>query len=168
MQPVTLFNASAVATCILLLSGCQGMPFAKTTDKHVVINAPTAVKETYPVLPPAANMVRVTEGQRVTLSDKPVTLHFDKVVSDSRCPTDVKCIWAGNASIVLTVTPNNSPSNTLTLSTGDLRGDLVRKASVGGYDISLETLYPTPSATVNFDKLSGKYMADIKVVPTAP
>lgn len=42
-------------------------------------------------------------GQTLVLED--VTLRFSAVEEDSRCPTDVVCVWAGNARARLDVSP---------------------------------------------------------------
>ena len=39
--------------------------------------------------------------QSVNIGD--VSLKFEKVLSDSRCPTDVNCVWAGEAIVIIVV-----------------------------------------------------------------
>jgi hypothetical protein len=46
----------------------------------------------------------VTVGQSVLINGVRVTLN--KVVSDSRCPKDVQCIWAGNVVVEVTLQSN--------------------------------------------------------------
>ena len=36
-------------------------------------------------------------GGRATVTGADVTVRFESVASDSRCPTGVQCVWAGNA-----------------------------------------------------------------------
>ncbi|MGI0491277.1 hypothetical protein ACN4EG_05660 [Alkalinema pantanalense CENA528] len=40
-------------------------------------------------------------GQEVVLSQSPIKLTFDSVLTDSRCPIEVNCYWAGNAEVKL-------------------------------------------------------------------
>lgn len=35
-----------------------------------------------------------------------VTIKFLKVVTDSRCPKDVQCVWAGKAEVLVSITKN--------------------------------------------------------------
>jgi len=37
-----------------------------------------------------------------------VVITFVRVKEDSRCPSDVQCVWAGNAAVELTLTPGGS------------------------------------------------------------
>ena len=40
-------------------------------------------------------------GQTATLDGLPVT--FDDIVTDSRCPSDVQCVWAGEAIVTVAI-----------------------------------------------------------------
>ena len=46
--------------------------------------------------------VRLEEGQSVALQAFDATLTFAEKLEDSRCPTNVTCVWEGQAKIVLT------------------------------------------------------------------
>ena len=43
-------------------------------------------------------------GQSITIASEDLKLRFDAVVSDSRCPSDVQCIRAGEAEVTLIAT----------------------------------------------------------------
>lgn len=43
-------------------------------------------------------------GQFVKIRGEDLTIKFDGVISDSRCPKDVVCVWAGEALMQLTTT----------------------------------------------------------------
>lgn len=58
----------------------------------------------------------LTPGTTATLSGEDTQITFRGVVSDSRCPVDVTCVWAGNASIELTIVQRGSPVQTRILS----------------------------------------------------
>jgi hypothetical protein len=47
-------------------------------------------------------------GQTVTIDGEDLKLKFDSVVSDSRCPSDVVCVWAGEAEVRLIATQNGA------------------------------------------------------------
>lgn len=38
-------------------------------------------------------------GQEFSLNDNELIIRFLEIVNDSRCPTDVQCIWAGEVSV---------------------------------------------------------------------
>ena len=40
-------------------------------------------------------------GQTAYVADTRLSIRVDGVPEDSRCPTDVQCVWAGNARVVL-------------------------------------------------------------------
>lgn len=153
----------AIVPALAVLGACSSH-----TTKTTPITSTSAVdmiKNTYPKLPPAAGMVRLTEGQSVYLKDKNLNLKFVKVLADSRCPQNTQCIWAGNATAVVEVMSNTSRPQALELSTGDMRGNLVRKGTFEGKTISLETLYPIPTKSIDFNDIKGKYMVDLKITP---
>ncbi len=53
-----------------------------------------------------AGEVRIPLGETATLDGLSIT--FDAVVSDSRCPSDVECIWAGEATVTLRIDGTSS------------------------------------------------------------
>ena len=42
-------------------------------------------------------------AQMAVVGDTGLTVTFDRVAADSRCPVDVQCIWEGDATVVLGV-----------------------------------------------------------------
>ena len=78
-------------------------------------------------------------GETATV-DGALSLTFEKVGEDSRCPTGVQCIWAGNGAVVMTVTPLGAPSYSVQLNT-----TLTPSAATAGtYRISFVGLKPYP------------------------
>ncbi|MFN2443730.1 MAG: hypothetical protein ABR517_13715 [Thermoanaerobaculia bacterium] len=65
-------------------------------------------------------------------------LEFANVVSDSRCPRDVQCVWAGDAVIVLRASDENG-SASLTLHTNG-----PGTARFGIWEVQLVELRPVP------------------------
>jgi hypothetical protein len=51
--------------------------------------------------------VTLAIGQSLSTPDGRASLRLDDVVSDSRCPTGVQCIWQGTAEVAITVTAND-------------------------------------------------------------
>ncbi|HEX6037314.1 hypothetical protein [Longimicrobium sp.] len=46
-------------------------------------------------------------GSRATVAGADVTVRFESVASDSRCPTGVQCVWAGNAVVRAVLSQGN-------------------------------------------------------------
>lgn len=74
-----------------------------------------------------------------------VKLQFSAVLSDSRCPSDVVCVWAGNAEIELIAGPTvgYGPSERVTVNT-TLEPKFV---TARGLTLSVLDLSPTPVST---------------------
>jgi len=82
-------------------------------------------------------------GQQVTLRGERLRIKFAAVKEDSRCPSDVTCIWAGNAAVQLDVSISRRDSKLLTLNTGgtsSLPGEVLYR----GYELRLLGLNPYP------------------------
>jgi hypothetical protein len=43
-------------------------------------------------------------GQQVSITGESLAVSFNKVISDSRCPTGVECFWAGEVSCLVDIT----------------------------------------------------------------
>ena len=56
-------------------------------------------------------------GQSATIADLGLWMRFIQVAEDSRCPTQVVCVWAGDAAAVIEVAPLNGDSKEDTLHT---------------------------------------------------
>lgn len=170
----TTLTTSALLLSGSLLSACSSMGInnPKTTTDTVRVTLPTTdsavVNATYPALPPTQGMIRLVEGQSTFLKDKNLNVKFVKISEDSRCPQKAQCIWAGSATAQLEVMATTSRPQTINLTVGALKGEQQRNANVLGYNVSLETVYPTPATDLGTEKLAGKYVIDIKVGAEKP
>lgn len=93
-------------------------------------------------------------GERVTVRATDLTLEFQDVTEDSRCPDGAVCIWAGNGRIVLGVNQSAVKLNT-TLEPKQL--------IVGSYLIRLNSLSPYPMIERRIRK--EEYVAALVVTP---
>lgn len=82
-------------------------------------------------------------GTRAALTDDGTVIRFDAVEGDSRCPRDVQCIRAGDATVVLTVTPPRDGAVTVRVLVDPSEGD----AKVNGLLVRVTALAPTPVST---------------------
>jgi hypothetical protein len=88
--------------------------------------------------------VTIAEGRSVEVSG--TIIGFDGVTSDSRCASDVVCVWAGNAELRITIGPavGHGPVRLLTLNT-----NLEPRTSeeVHGFILAVVDLQPVPVST---------------------
>ena len=109
---------------------------------------PTVV---YPGLP-----FTITTGRAVEITGS-LTVTFNRVISDSRCPTDVVCISAGDAVVSLTLADSASRVERELHTAGDLT-----QTKFSSYTIRLVDLTPYPRSTRMFDPLG--YTATLQIV----
>mgnify|MGYP001081213227 CR=1 FL=1 len=89
----------------------------------------------------APDTVALAIGQAATLDG--LTVRFVEVPTDSRCPTDVVCVWAGNAKVVLnTVVGGVERALALNTNAGSATGP--GAVEVDGFRITLLGLDPAP------------------------
>lgn len=67
-----------------------------------VLVACTPVRSDVPTVPPNTDF-DIAVGAVARLRDSDLTVRFDTVTEDSRCPTDVTCVWEGNATALVTL-----------------------------------------------------------------
>ena len=91
----------------------------------------------------------------------PVGLCFDRVLSDSRCPTDVVCIWQGTATAEFTFTEsgNNHPLKLGLKSFPKIH--FSSDTTVAGYKVEFVNLYPYPRSGTT--PLVDKIHAEVKI-----
>lgn len=82
----------------------------------------------------------IRPGQTARVEGTALTVSLVGVPEDSRCPTDVQCVWAGNGAVSLVVTDETGAKSTVILNT-TLSPRSVR---VSGYEISFTGLKPDP------------------------
>ena len=81
-------------------------------------------------------------GQSATIKGADLTIKFVEVVSDSRCPKDVICIWMGEASCLVEITQSGATRGKVLTQPG-LSGPTT--TDYGRYEIRFELL-PYPQA----------------------
>ena len=121
-------------------SGCGKGSGSNGADSLAQVTAPVDGKE-----------FTLRQGDSVRLGGSGPTLHFLAVPEDSRCPSGVQCIWAGNAeaSLKLDATP-------FALNTTVEPRDTV----VAGFRFELVQLTARPEGS---DTTPARYSATLKV-----
>jgi hypothetical protein len=89
--------------------------------------------------------VKLSPGQEVAVTRTKLRIKFIVVESDSRCPSDVTCVWAGNAAIKLQLAGLGKSKN-VTLNTSQA-GQFVSETIYQGYKVKLVDLSPRPRST---------------------
>jgi hypothetical protein len=79
-------------------------------------------------------------GQTAVVDGGGLTVTFVKVAEDSRCPTGVQCVWAGNGAVALEPSTQGTGKYAVTLNT-TLTPHAV---NAGAYEIRLVGLKPYP------------------------
>ena len=131
---------------------------AKTPKPIPPINTPTpiippVITEPSPtppiVVPPSNENIKVTDNSPFTLNlnqtaelNPPGTsIRFDAVKSDSRCPNGARCVWAGEATVQITVAGFSTDPNSLQISSSD---DELSIGEIDGVNYSLKFIDLTP------------------------
>lgn len=83
-------------------------------------------------------------GETARIGDTDLRLTFEEVLDDSRCPTGVVCVWAGNASVLLTSKEFEAALNTAV--------EPFRVSQLG-YSVQLIAVEPYPSADDQLEPL---------------
>ena len=96
-------------------------------------------------------------GASARLEGTDLEVRFESVPKDSRCPVDVQCFTAGDATVALRVEGGGTPASTHELHTVDEP----RQAQHGPYAIALVGLMPRPVSTRAIP--AGDYVATIVV-----
>lgn len=98
-------------------------------------------------------VVKLIEGEKLKVED--AFLHFEKVVSDSRCPSDATCVWEGEAKVKLFLKKDGElvEGKEITLPNGpkDFRDETV--FNLGGKAFQIYALKPYPTSKM---KTEGK------------
>lgn len=128
----------ATTTALVLFTAC---------NRSVLIRKPE---------PELNKEFRIDYGQTVTLQDGSITVQFSHLLSDSRCPKGVECVWAGNAKIKILFNSKAVKLNT--------NFQLKSEVHISGYEIRLISLAPYPVAHKPIKK--SNYVATLLVTQT--
>ena len=85
---------------------------------------------------------RLKVGRQVTVKATKLRIRFVAVENDSRCPSGVTCVWAGNAAVRLQLGTGRG-SKTVTLNTSK-SPSFVGETEYQGYKVKLVELSPYP------------------------
>jgi hypothetical protein len=112
---------------VLLLAAC-GKPAPEPVQDGSI---PAALAEPF--------QLRINQSAVITSEN--IKVYFRKVLSDSRCPSDVTCVWAGEARVELVVLQHSE-----VLGRYDVQAQGVA-AVFRNYTLAAEALDPYPEST---------------------
>ncbi len=129
---------------------------------------------TTPQPPDTGQEVTLDFGEQVVLVDGSLSLTFERVVDDSRCPTEVNCFWSGMVVVAVEAEANGHPAQTLLLGgSTDSSGGAMRAvpaqqaqptASIAGYEVQLLAVTPYP-AQVSSQSSAADYRIILRLLP---
>lgn len=132
--------AGLFLACVVLLGG------------HVAASAQTAR---------VGREFRMKVGQVVTLDGGNLRVRFVRVGSDSRCPVDVNCVWAGNAELLFEVGGRGRRGRTALRLNTNAGPERPGEGRYGRYTLKLVGLAPQPRSTGKI--AAGRYTATLLV-----
>ena len=91
--------------------------------------------------------VRVQINKEGRASKSNLTIKFIELIEDSRCPTDVNCVWAGRARIKVSIKRGAGASKIFEM-------DTMRDGAVlyGRYKIALTDVTPHPASNIRINR----------------
>jgi len=121
-------------SCLLLFSSgtlAVGSPFAKQVGR-------------------IGREFKLQVGKQVTVKGSKLKIKFVGVDNDSRCPSDVTCVWGGNAAVRFQL-GTGSRSKTVTLNTSKA-SSFISEVTFQGYRVQLTELSPYPRSDRKIEK----------------
>jgi hypothetical protein len=106
---------------------------------------------------PVGQQFELAAGESARAGTNPVTVRFVSVPQDSRCPVDVQCVTAGDATVRLELSGGGGATTTAELHTNAEP----RSAPQGSYEVELLDLRPAPRSTR--PTAPGDYVAVLRI-----
>lgn len=82
-------------------------------------------------------------GEQVNLDNQGLSITFNELLEDSRCPKGVTCFWAGNAKVALQINEHEATLNS------NLEP---RQTTIYSYQVALISVSPYPIYMMDFQK----------------
>ena len=91
----------------------------------------------------AQSQMQLRVGQQKSISNGKVRIKFISVTEDSRCPTNVDCVWAGNAKVKIQVWVRGGETKIFELNTNTRE----KAGQADAYRVELVSLAPVRRST---------------------
>lgn len=102
-----------------------------------------ACQSTSAPAPQAASLnqeVQLAPGEQAAYQQQALSVEFVRVVEDSRCPSDVTCVWAGEVKVQLSTRINAAEAVQHEITAG-------QQATVGDFRLVVVKVQPEPIST---------------------
>lgn len=110
----------------------------------------------------ASQEIVLEYGEDVFLEGSVLRVSFNEVLEDSRCPTDVTCVWEGNGKVIIGIAAGMGTTHALVLNTS-----LEPRSAVwSGIRVTLLELNPAPHAGSEIPPES--YTVRLRLEPRGP
>lgn len=104
----------------------------------------------------------ISIGQTLSFAGEDLSIRFAEVISDSRCPTGVECVWAGEVSVAVQITYFKSLHHKTLVQSGAAPG--LTTAFFNEYKIAFKvTPYPSAGSPIK----QGNYRLELTVTREA-
>jgi hypothetical protein len=105
---------------------------------------------------PLAQEFTLSPGETARVEGADLTVTFESVSADSRCPQGVNCVWEGEAVVLVSLRVDDQPA-----ARRELRTPADSEAEAGAYRVRLVGLAPLPRAGAS--PAPGEYRATFLV-----
>ncbi len=151
MEKGELITKSVLLTFISLLPIIIGATFA-----FIMFQQPTEIN-----FAKINTEISLNIEESVIINDHGIRLKFIDVLDDSRCPSDVECVWEETVSLMINIQYNSQNLGNFILNSSNLH-----KASFMGYYAKFKVLEPYPISTEIIPKSS--YLATFIISEYGP
>ena len=153
-----IYRLLLTSLMIFSLLDCQNQNAANSENSKENSNSSTDQK----------NIIYLKEGENKFLQKYEMNVTFKKMIEDSRCPKDVQCIWAGNATSEIELMSIYTRPFLIKLSTtNDIDKGWSTKQEFNGYSISLIEVSPETTSAKGFKSIQGNYRVALKFEKTS-
>jgi hypothetical protein len=101
-------------------------------------------------------------GKTLVHCTEEISITFVELVSDSRCPSGVQCIWEGMVEVTISLKLNGKDSIFSLSSTPDFGKKIPNSKALEGFVIRLEDVLPYPKAGSTVSKRESKVVLSIR------
>ncbi len=113
---------------------------------------------TTPIVNKFGEIITLKIGESIELNGESLTIAFDKIVDDSRCPNGVDCIWEGQAEVALLMNKTKEILVIMRAGQEDLAKDTLNNIVVTLLDVK-----PYPDVKDELPIPADAYLIDIQV-----
>lgn len=156
----SLFYFALLLFAVISLFSCR---------PKAIYEAKTSLTDTDTVQTASPLTLQFNEGNESTLlldhpkkTDDSIRVRFIKVLSDSRCPTDVICVWEGQVKVEMYFISSKGEKVTKELVLGAAED---ASFEFENYKWTLKEVLPHPTSLMGFENYKGNYQVKMEFLP---